>query len=143
MSEDSKSPPNAARITAYGPLILHGRIRYSAQAGAPAAEYTRVALCRCGGSGSKPFCDGTHARIGFADAGGCARPPEQVSHAAEGDVVLNPIANGPLRIDGWFELAAADGARYVCGEKTWMCRCGHSATKPFCDGTHKKIGFSG
>ncbi|HEU0201479.1 MAG TPA: CDGSH iron-sulfur domain-containing protein [Burkholderiaceae bacterium] len=44
-------------------------------------------------------------------------------------------------IKGWFELKAADGKVFVAGEKTWLCRCGRSGNKPFCDGTHKKVGF--
>jgi CDGSH-type Zn-finger protein len=142
MSDDSKAPANAARLTASGPLMLSGRIRYAAAPGAAAAEYTQVALCRCGASSTKPFCDGSHGRIGFADAGGCANPPESAAQVAEGDLLLQPIANGPLRVDGWFELTATDGSRFVCGEKTWLCRCGASANKPFCDGTHKKTGFT-
>jgi CDGSH-type Zn-finger protein len=142
MSDANGSAPNAGRITANGPLILEGRIRHAAREGASPAEYTQVALCRCGASSTKPFCDGSHARVGFADAGGCAKPPEPAAQAADGNVLLNPIANGPLRIDGWFELATADGQRFVCGEKTWLCRCGASGNKPFCDGTHKKTGFA-
>ena len=138
---DERRPPNTGRITANGPLILQGRIRHPGPDGAQAAEYTHAALCRCGGSGNKPFCDGSHARIGFTDAGGCAKAPESTAAAAEGELVLHPIANGPLRVDGAFELATADGQRFVCGEKTWLCRCGASGNKPFCDGTHKKIGF--
>ncbi len=141
MNEQADSPPNAGRLTANGPLILHGRIRHVPREGAPAAEYTQVALCRCGASGNKPFCDGSHAKVGFADAGHCARPPEPPQGAAEGDLVLHPIPNGPLRVDGRFELATTDGQRFVCGEKTWLCRCGASGNKPFCDGTHKKTGF--
>jgi len=142
MSDESHARANAARITADGPLILNGRIRHSARPDAPAAEYTNVALCRCGASANKPFCDGSHARVGFADAGDCANPPTPAVHAADGDLVLNPIADGPLRVDGWFELVTADGQSHRCGEKTWLCRCGASANKPFCDGTHKKIGFT-
>jgi len=142
MSEENAPPRNTARLNENGPLVLSGRIRYAAQEGAPPAEFTQVALCRCGGSSNKPFCDGSHAKIGFTDPGRCMRPPEPVDHATDGEVVLNPIPNGPLRIDGWFELATADGQRHVCGEKTWLCRCGASGSKPFCDGTHKKIGFA-
>jgi CDGSH-type Zn-finger protein/uncharacterized Fe-S cluster protein YjdI len=48
-----------------GPLFLRGRIRILDADGTLIREDTRVALCRCGGSGNKPFCDGTHRRIGF------------------------------------------------------------------------------
>lgn len=139
MSDDNGSAPNLARLTADGPLLLRGRIRRSP---AEPAKFEEVALCRCGGSANKPFCDGTHRGNGFADAGVCAGPAPAIVHAADGEVVLNPIANGPLRIDGFFELVTADGTRFICGDRTWLCRCGRSASKPFCDGTHKKTGFA-
>ena len=48
-----------------GPLFLRGRIRIEDADGNLIREDTRVALCRCGGSANKPFCDGTHRRNGF------------------------------------------------------------------------------
>jgi uncharacterized Fe-S cluster protein YjdI len=48
-----------------GPLFLRGRVRIVDDDGGVVREDTRVALCRCGGSANKPFCDGTHRRIGF------------------------------------------------------------------------------
>jgi uncharacterized Fe-S cluster protein YjdI len=48
-----------------GPLFVRGRIRVVDQAGGVVREDTRLALCRCGASASKPFCDGSHKRIGF------------------------------------------------------------------------------
>jgi uncharacterized Fe-S cluster protein YjdI len=48
-----------------GPLFLRGHVRIVGDDGRVIREDTRVALCRCGGSGNKPFCDGTHRRIGF------------------------------------------------------------------------------
>jgi uncharacterized Fe-S cluster protein YjdI len=48
-----------------GPLFVRGNVRIVGEDGAVIREDTRVALCRCGGSGNKPFCDGTHRRIGF------------------------------------------------------------------------------
>lgn len=142
MNDETPPGRNSARLTVDGPLLLKGRIRQAPTPGAALVEHAEVALCRCGGSANKPFCDGSHRRNGFSDAGGCANPPPVAAQATEGDVVLNPIANGPLRVDGWFELGTADGQRFVCGEKTFLCRCGASANKPFCDGTHKKIGFT-
>ncbi len=44
-------------------------------------------------------------------------------------------------IQGVVEFRAADGSTFVT-EKVRLCRCGHSGNKPFCDGTHKRIGFS-
>jgi uncharacterized Fe-S cluster protein YjdI len=48
-----------------GPLFVRGRLRIVGDDGAVIREDTRLALCRCGGSANKPFCDGTHRRIGF------------------------------------------------------------------------------
>lgn len=48
-----------------GPLFLRGRLRIIGADGELIREDTRVALCRCGASESKPFCDGSHLRIGF------------------------------------------------------------------------------
>lgn len=48
-----------------GPLFVRGRIRITAPSGEVLREDTRVALCRCGHSNNKPFCDGSHRRVGF------------------------------------------------------------------------------
>jgi CDGSH-type Zn-finger protein len=50
--------------------------------------------------------------------------------------------NGPLVVDGEFRLVDANGQE-VPIKKAALCRCGGSTTKPFCDGTHSKIGFQG
>ena len=49
-----------------GPLFLRGRLRIIGADGELIREDTRVALCRCGASENKPFCDGSHRRIGFS-----------------------------------------------------------------------------
>ncbi len=50
--------------------------------------------------------------------------------------------NGPLVVDGEFRLVDAQGNEVPIVKKA-LCRCGGSTTKPFCDGTHSKIGFQG
>jgi hypothetical protein len=52
-----------------GPLFVRGRVRIVDSEGELIRQDTRVALCRCGASKNKPFCDGSHLTIGF-DAGG-------------------------------------------------------------------------
>ena len=48
-----------------GPLFVRGRLRIVNADGDVVREDTRAALCRCGASENKPFCDGSHRRIGF------------------------------------------------------------------------------
>ena len=64
---------DGALVTVYadGPLILRGQFALAAQDGQPIPAGRRtVALCRCGRSAIKPFCDGSHARTGFHAPGG-------------------------------------------------------------------------
>ncbi|MBI4607752.1 MAG: CDGSH iron-sulfur domain-containing protein [Candidatus Rokubacteria bacterium] len=54
------------------------------------------------------------------------------------------LTNGPLMLKGEVELTDAEGkALPTKPDATYLCRCGGSAKKPFCDGTHKKNGFQG
>ena len=55
---------------------------------------------------------------------------------------ITPYEDGPLIIRGDFELRGPDGTLIEPGRSTVaLCRCGKSAIKPFCDGTHKAINF--
>jgi len=54
---------------ANGPLYLRGRIRIEGPDGRVIREDTRVALCRCGASENKPFCDNSHRRVAFQAEG--------------------------------------------------------------------------
>jgi CDGSH-type Zn-finger protein len=58
------------------------------------------------------------------------------------EVTITPRDNGPYLVTGPATLVDADGTEYDISERNTiaLCRCGGSATKPFCDGTHK-IGF--
>lgn len=55
---------------------------------------------------------------------------------------VTPCEDGPLLLRGAFALVTQDGSAIDPGRATVaLCRCGKSAIKPFCDGTHKAIGF--
>jgi CDGSH-type Zn-finger protein len=56
-------------------------------------------------------------------------------------VTIETTKNGPLIVNGPVELKDADGNLYPAKDRIALCRCGASTTKPFCDGTHSKIGF--
>ena len=56
---------------------------------------------------------------------------------------VTPLNNGPLRIEGEFEIYDAAGKAFGLAGRTVisLCRCGHSDNKPFCDGSHARRGF--
>ena len=71
--DGSGAEDQAALIIPYqdGPLIIRGSFLIQSQDGTPIPAGRRVvALCRCGRSALKPFCDGSHARTGFRAASG-------------------------------------------------------------------------
>ncbi len=53
---------------------------------------------------------------------------------------ITPLPNGPLLVQGPIAVARADGAVDFV-ERATLCRCGHSAAKPHCDGSHARVGF--
>ena len=54
------------------------------------------------------------------------------------------MSNGPMRIEGDFEICDPTGQTFGLAGRTVisLCRCGHSSNKPFCDGSHNRVGFS-
>ncbi len=53
-------------------------------------------------------------------------------------------SNGPIRVEGDFEIVDPTGKSFGLAGRTVIsfCRCGHSANKPFCDGSHNRVGFT-
>jgi uncharacterized Fe-S cluster protein YjdI len=58
-------PTPTIRVRPNGPLFVTGSVRLLDERGELIREDTRLALCRCGHSDNKPFCDGSHRRVGF------------------------------------------------------------------------------
>lgn len=61
------------------------------------------------------------------------------------DVTITIGENGPLKVEGDFDLVDPEGNPVSTreGKAVYLCRCGGSTKKPFCDGTHSRIGFVG
>jgi CDGSH-type Zn-finger protein len=212
-----------------GPYVVHGAVpllrkdvalseldeSLAWRTGKPIEAGGRYALCRCGASRSKPFCDGSHVEVGFdgtesasreasagrqerlegtrlrvrhdaslcAHAGFCfnratnvrgllpasadiqARtqitamvercPSGALSYdlPVDGDTDWEAVepdlpravavtADGPLWVTGGIPVVRSDGHREEVRNRVTLCRCGRSANKPFCDGTHAEVGFS-
>ncbi len=58
-------------------------------------------------------------------------------------VNVQVFGDGPLRIPGPCVITLADGTEEEREKDAFLCRCGHSTNKPFCDGSHKREGFVG
>ncbi|MDH3680789.1 MAG: CDGSH iron-sulfur domain-containing protein [Acidimicrobiia bacterium] len=167
------------------------------------------ALCRCGGSANKPYCDGTHASNGFdgtesapteelagrstsypgtgievfddrstcVHAGFCGNrvsnvwkmvpktddttvraqvmamiercPSGALTYAVDGvinepdlPVEISVLPDGPLWLSGGIPIDRADGQPVEVRNRVTLCRCGESANKPLCDGSHTEAGFT-
>lgn len=104
-------------------------------------DRVRIALCRCGSSTSKPYCDMTHLQAGFT-AARTELAPERSEQEVR--VRITSMENGPNKVEAetgtW--RVVRDGSEETIERSTiFLCRCGHSENKPFCDGTHRKVGF--
>ena len=59
----------------------------------------------------------------------------------DGPLAIDPETDGPLQVRGNMEIISGTGRVVARLESARLCRCGGSSTKPFCDNTHRKIGF--
>ena len=220
MSEQAVS----VRVRPNGPYVVSGevplRVRQPimSEHGEPLAwraeevsdRAPAYALCRCGESSRKPYCDGSHAERGFdgteaaptdtfeqrcaslggvgievsddraicVHAGFCGNrvsniwrmasetgdtvvrgqvmamvercPSGALTYAVDGEVVepalpteIAVIPDGPLWLTGGIPVERSDGEPFETRNRVTLCRCGHSASKPLCDGSHKEAGFTG
>ena len=130
---------NTVRIQADGPLYVRGALRLKL-GGDEVLEDTRIALCRCGLSKDKPFCDNAHEHGGFADPGEVKQGSLKTEESPSPVLTIEPLPNGPTLVSGRLTIEGADGSK-IEGTSGALCRCGHSGNKPFCDGTHRKVGF--
>ena len=134
---DETAPPvNLVAVREAGPYAVRGDIRLN---GEPAGF--RATLCRCGASKNKPFCDGSHHEINFAASGEPPTGKADMLATRDGELAIDPQVDGPLQVRGNLEITSGTGRVVARVVKTWLCRCGHSANKPFCDGSHSRVGF--
>jgi CDGSH-type Zn-finger protein/uncharacterized Fe-S cluster protein YjdI len=132
---------NTVSVVYNGPLYLTGELDIEDAADDMTGARFRAALCRCGASGNKPFCDNSHLQAGFEDYGAVGETGPGLT-AQGGPLKVKRIPNGPLMLEGNLSIRAASGRVAWQGEKAFLCRCGASKNKPFCDGSHKDAGFT-
>lgn len=137
---ESPPPENSLTVAYNGPLYLTGDLDIEgAPEDMPGVRY-RAALCRCGASKNKPFCDNSHSEARFQDFGAVGERGPGLE-ASGGTLRVEMRPNGPLVLTGNLSIRAGSGRLAWQGDKAFLCRCGASKNKPFCDGTHKAIGF--
>src|SRR6195256_208654 len=127
---------NLGSVREAGPYAFRALLQID---GVPAGF--RATLCRCGASKNKPYCDGSHLGIGFNATGEPPSGKTDMLPVRDGVLAIDPQVNGPLRVRGNLEITSGTGRVVARVTSTYLCRCGGSANKPFCDGTHTKIGF--
>jgi CDGSH-type Zn-finger protein/uncharacterized Fe-S cluster protein YjdI len=135
-AQEAPPPVNVLRIREHGPYAVHAEVDLAGH-----GKMFRATLCRCGKSANKPFCDNSHREAGFAATGEPATTESDPLENRGGALRITPLADGPLQVIGSLELCSGTGRTVFRAENARLCRCGGSGNKPFCDGTHARIGF--
>ena len=140
---DGAGPRPRAVPTPDGPLEVCGDLTIAVPGERDPVRTDRTWFCRCGHSANKPFCDGSHRRVGFR-GGGLRRLPVRATDEPGqevGALRVRPRENGSLFLEGWVHLETEDGeAGWI--ENVSMCRCGLSENRPLCDSSHKGSDFA-
>jgi len=141
---EEPSSKNRVQLQKDGPVYFFGDLEVQDSDGKTILEDTRFALCRCGSSSNKPACDNSHKKLDWS-AGvevDTSRMPE-IEEEKHANLIIKLMDNGPAILEGSYTLESSEIGSYSSDKGIALCRCGGSSNKPFCDGTHKDIGFKG
>jgi CDGSH-type Zn-finger protein len=127
---------NLIAIREAGPYAVRADMRLDGRGGS-----YRATLCRCGASKNKPYCDGSHHEVNFEATGEPKTGQADMLAVRNGPLAIDPEVDGPLRVRGNLEITSGTGRVVARVEQARLCRCGGSNNKPFCDGSHARIGF--
>ncbi|PVV06368.1 MAG: hypothetical protein B6D77_16035 [gamma proteobacterium symbiont of Ctena orbiculata] len=136
---EAAASENTVTVIYQGPYFLKGNLAIEQSPGDMPGVQFRAALCRCGLSKNKPFCDNSHDGQ-FKDYGAVGETGEPLKETG-GKLKVAPLKDGPLMLSGNVTIKAGSGRSAWQGDKVALCRCGASKNKPFCDGTHNSVGF--
>lgn len=136
--EMNEGPPpvNLLSVREGGPYAVRGALSVAGD-----TSTFRATLCRCGASKNKPYCDGSHHEVGFSASGEPPTGKADMLEVRDGPLEVEPELDGPLRVRGNLEIVSGTGRVVARLTQARLCRCGGSQNKPFCDGTHARIGF--
>lgn len=81
--------------------------------------------------------------LSYAVEGGNLKTENKMEETTDKKITITATKNGWYEVDGEIELIDGDGNLIETKRKAYLCRCGASKNKPFCDSSHKKIGFVG
>jgi len=96
---------------------------------------------RCAHARNKPYGDGAHGTAGFHATGEPTAKEAAALATRDGELTVQPTKNGPLHVIGNLEVVSGTGRTVNKTTDAWLCRCGHSKNKPYCDGSHTKAGW--
>jgi CDGSH-type Zn-finger protein len=95
-------------------------------------------------SRNQPFCDNSHLRRGWRSGPEnppASPPPPPREGAVEKPTRVVPLQDGSLELRGHIRLHDSSGEPLCETGRVFLCRCGNSGHKPFCDTTHERVGF--
>jgi CDGSH-type Zn-finger protein/uncharacterized Fe-S cluster protein YjdI len=134
--DEGPPPVNLIAIREAGPYAVRAELHLDGNSG----PY-RATLCRCGASKNKPFCDGSHHEVKFSATGEPPSGKTDMLDVRNGALEIEPLLDGPLQVRGNLEITSGTGRVVSRGTQARLCRCGASENKPFCDGSHARVGF--
>ncbi|REL38426.1 hypothetical protein DYD21_00275 [Rhodohalobacter sp. SW132] len=141
---ESASSKNRILLQKDGPVYMFGDIEVQDHEGNTILEDTRFALCRCGASVNKPACDNSHKKFDFEAGTNADSSKLPAPENGESDkLIVKLMKNGPAILEGTYTVESGSMDPLTSDKGVALCRCGESATKPFCDGNHKEVGFKG